>query len=125
MLQTRYNLAKRKGEPGGGESIVETAGYIPGEVRIKNLLMAGQRLAEARAEQYDWPDGVLTDDPIPFGRRMDTDMAEATQRGLELTDRLTKAMKKKIAETKRGDGPEPVSEPAQAPVTEEPPDGSA
>lgn len=96
MLQTRYALEKRKGEEGGGESIVETAGYIPGEVRIKQLLMAGQRLAEARAEQYDWPDGVITDDPIPFGRRLDTDMAEATQRGLELTARLGKAMEKKV-----------------------------
>lgn len=98
MLQTRYNLAKRYPEAGGGESKVETAGYIPAEIRIKQLLQAGEHLMEARAEQYDWPDGVLSESvPIPFGRRKDTDLAEASQEGLKLTARLQEQMRRRAA----------------------------
>lgn len=113
MLQTRYCLDKSVYEAGGGESMVETAGYVPAEVRIKQLFLAGERLAEARAEQFDWPDGVLTDVPIPFGRRKDTDMAEASQEGLRLTTRLQEQMRRRAAEENRREAdkkPEGVEE---------------
>lgn len=89
MLQTRYKRGKRELEKNSGEMIVETAGYIPAEIRIRSLLAAGKRLEEARAEMYDWPDGVLPDKyDIPFGRRLDTDMGEASQVALRVGERL-------------------------------------
>lgn len=35
------------------KEIVETAGYVPRQKTIENLLMCGQRLIESRMEEYD------------------------------------------------------------------------
>ena len=35
------------------KEIVETAGYVPRQKTIENLLLCGQRLVESRIEEYD------------------------------------------------------------------------
>ncbi len=35
------------------KEIVETAGYVPRQKTIENLLLCGQRLVESRMEEYD------------------------------------------------------------------------
>lgn len=88
MIQTRYNRDKapRDIEPGGGKSIVETSGYVPADVRIKELLMAGVRLADYRAERYDWPQGSIVDEDklVDPTRRPGYDMADAAQAALAI-----------------------------------------
>lgn len=88
MIQTRYNrdIAPRDIEPGGGKSIVETSGYVPADVRIKELLMAGVRLADYRAERYDWPQGSIVDEDklVDPTRRPGYDMADAAQAALAI-----------------------------------------
>lgn len=49
-------------EINSGEILVETAGYVPAEVRIREMIDAGQRLKEAREEAYDFGDGEAVPD---------------------------------------------------------------
>ena len=50
LFQTRYNRQERPGEINSGENLVERAGYIPAKIQIENLINAGIRLKEHRAE---------------------------------------------------------------------------
>lgn len=43
--------------PMSEELITETAGYVPPEVRIKEMIQAGAALQAFRAENYDFPYG--------------------------------------------------------------------
>ena len=53
---THYKPNKCTPESNSGEIKVETAGYIPAQKRIENLINAGQRLKEFRESQFDFPD---------------------------------------------------------------------
>lgn len=54
MLQTRYNRTKKDyREPGGGENLVEVAGYVSAKDRIERLINAGKNLLNFRKENYD------------------------------------------------------------------------
>jgi len=75
-LQTRYKLDPLVLEAGGGEILVETAGYVPADIRIKEFIEAGIRLADYRREAYD------------FGPDDEPDMEEALAR--EVAGRLKK-----------------------------------
>lgn len=49
-------------EVNSGQILVETAGYVPAEVRIREMIDAGQRLKEAREDAYDFRDGESVPD---------------------------------------------------------------
>ena len=51
-------------ESGGGEKLVEAAGYISAEEQILSMLQAGVRLDESRKELYDVEGDI--DDNISF-----------------------------------------------------------
>ena len=51
-------------ESGGGEKLVEAAGYISAEEQILSMLQAGVRLDESRKELYDVEGDI--DDHISF-----------------------------------------------------------
>lgn len=48
-------------EVGGGESLVEPAGYVPADVQIRGMIEAGMRLGDARREMYDYEGEVSLD----------------------------------------------------------------
>ena len=53
MFVTKFNF-KPIVQPLSDETeVVETAGYVPREKTIENLLLCGQRLIESRMEEYD------------------------------------------------------------------------
>lgn len=55
FIRSRYNCPPVAGEePGGGKRITETAGYVPAEIQITEMLLAGARLGEYRREMYDF-----------------------------------------------------------------------
>lgn len=68
--------------------IVETAGYIDAQTRINNLIMAGRRLVEARAEAYDLVDGQ-EDAEIDPTRSGDFDLADASAYQMSLNARFS------------------------------------
>ena len=57
LIYDNYNRPKVNQEPGGGEKITESAGYIPIKVQVETMLIVGQRLGEYRAEKYDYAGG--------------------------------------------------------------------
>ena len=48
-----YDFVRCKQELFDDTEIVETAGYVPRQKTIENLLACGQRLVESRMEEYD------------------------------------------------------------------------
>lgn len=80
-------------EPGGGEEIVDAAGYVPAEQQIITMINAGIRLDENRKEMYDY-EGPVTPD-LEFGdigfdvtRLPNTDPADIAQLQLLVNARL-------------------------------------
>lgn len=58
--------------PGGGEILVETAGYIPAEKQIIDMINAGIRLGTYR-EQFDYNDDYIDVDNVEVDPTRDPD----------------------------------------------------
>ncbi len=53
MFVTKWNFLEGEQSLFDDKEIVETAGYIPRQKVIENLLLCGQRLIESRMDEYD------------------------------------------------------------------------
>ena len=53
MFVTKWNFKESVQPLFDDNVIVETAGYVPRQKTIENLLLCGQRLVESRMEEYD------------------------------------------------------------------------
>lgn len=75
------------------EDLVEKAGYVPPHVLIESFMIAGRRL-QAHRQQFDFSSDEDLDlyysDPT---RRLDYDLADATQEELRLTQMFKDAKK--------------------------------
>lgn len=52
-FNTHYDFVPAKQEMYDDKEIVETAGYVPRQKTIENLIACGQRLIESRMEEFD------------------------------------------------------------------------
>lgn len=102
-LQTRYRLDPLVLEEGGGEILVETAGYVPADVRIREFIEAGIRLGEYRKEAYDFgaEDEVDFSEADPL-RNKAVDMAEVSQLTMTVKERLRKTAMTVVPEKEEG-----------------------
>ena len=87
-FNTQYDRVRQPAESNSGITLVERAGYIPAQQRIENLMLAGQRLAQARKEMYDFPDGKIDLNFIDPTRSKNYDLADGFQDGLKVEARL-------------------------------------
>lgn len=53
MFVTKWTFKESVQPFSDDKEIVETAGYVPRQKTIENLLLCGQRLIESRMEEYD------------------------------------------------------------------------
>lgn len=53
MFVTKFNFKPIEQSLVDETEVVETAGYVPREKTIENLLLCGKRLLESRMEEYD------------------------------------------------------------------------
>lgn len=53
MFVTKWTYVRNVQPLFDDKEIVETAGYVPRQKTIENLLLCGQRLIESRMEEYD------------------------------------------------------------------------
>ena len=53
MFVTKWTFEESVQPLHDDKEIVETAGYVPRQKTIENLLLCGQRLIESRMEEYD------------------------------------------------------------------------
>lgn len=51
---TAYDYVPPMGEKMDEHSLVETAGYVPTEKKIQQMMLAGERLLAVTADQYDY-----------------------------------------------------------------------
>lgn len=99
---TAYDRVLDKGEINSGEVIVETAGYVPAEKKILDMIRAGERLKRTRAEEFDFAEGQeVPDDFIDPTRSPNFDIADASimTRGAE--KRLDEQVESKKAEARK------------------------
>lgn len=83
------NPPETKGEEMNPISIVETAGYLPADVQIEQLIDAGKRLGEYRKDMYDMEAGEDIDDvAIDPTRSGAFDLADGTMLGRIALSRL-------------------------------------
>lgn len=92
-FMTKYERPDIKGEFNSGESLVETAGYIPAERQIMQLIDAGKRLDSYNKSQYDFVSIDDDDGSVDPTRRLDYDMAEASQGLAEVTRMIDESNK--------------------------------
>ena len=83
-------------------SLTEQAGYIPPQEQIESMILAGQRLNEARASQYDFAsEDDIDEDASDPTRRGNFDLADASQMAMEtemsLRDQALEANKSRKA----------------------------
>lgn len=97
---THYDPPKTDEEVNEGELLVETAGYIPAKQLIEQMIFAGQRLAEFRAEMYDYGPDDEDDGMVDPTRRPNFDMADASMMMDEVESKVISA--KKTAAQKAG-----------------------
>lgn len=101
MYKTPLNAMEFQKLPefNSGKKLVETAGYIPAQKRIENLMLAGQRLVAHRMELYDCPAGETFDEDLPCDptRSGDFDLADGTQMALGVNARLAEQAEKSAA----------------------------
>ena len=86
-------------ESGGGEKLVEAAGYISAEEQILSMLQAGIRLDESRKELYDVEGDIdenISFDSVGFDptRLPGFDPADASAIGRVVDERLKDQAKK-------------------------------
>lgn len=112
IFYTEYIRPKSDAEINSGEKKVETAGYIPAEIQIEDMIMAGQRLNQARAERFDFPDGRDDDLFMDPTRSPNFDLADASSLANMVDGRLSKAeaemeaKRKEAAEKKKAEDDE-------------------
>lgn len=89
IFQTPYTKQASVPEVGSPEILVERSGYISPQKQIENMILAGHRLRDYRASQFDFPDENSIDlrisDPT---RSANFDMADATQIQLSAEERI-------------------------------------
>lgn len=85
----------KKLEISRGGSKTEQCGYIPPSIRIREMVMAGQRLAAFRKEQFDCIKGEqdIEWNKIPVTRRKGVDLVDVMSSANELEKKLEKARK--------------------------------
>ena len=93
MTQFSDEPIKEEFEPGGGEEIVDAAGYVPAEQQILTMINAGIRLDENRREMYDYEGPVSVDTELgdigfDVTRLPNTDPADIAQLNLLVNARL-------------------------------------
>ena len=65
-------------------SETEQAGYIPPQIQIENMILAGERLNQTRKDMYDFSSAdEIDEDAYDPTRRANFDLADASQMAME------------------------------------------
>ena len=99
MFVTKFNYERIPQNEVDTKEIVETAGYVPRQKTIENLLLCGQRLVESRMEEYDGSTVEEALENASVVRVNDFDIAES----VAYLDKLSDEAKRNSARAKAGD----------------------
>nr|WAE43836.1 MAG: hypothetical protein [Microviridae sp.] len=81
IMYTHLNPPPQYKNPGGGEKLVETLGYVDANKQIQAMIFAGERLDASRNDfEFDFEDDESIDDTlVDETRDPNYDMADAFQ----------------------------------------------
>lgn len=94
-----YDFVPVKQDMHDDTQIVETAGYVPRQRTIENLIACGQRLMESRLEEYDGEDVDEALENASIARLNNFDYAES----VALLNKLSDEAERNSARAKAGD----------------------
>ena len=107
MFVTKWNFEEGEQSLFDDKEIVETAGYVPRQKTIENLLMCGQRLVESRMDEYDGATVEEALEKADITRSSDFDIVDA----FNMLDKLSE-------QEKSGAGQNGTSSGVSMPLTE-------
>lgn len=93
-FDTKYERKPYLGEKNSGEVLTEQAGYVPADVKILNMIEAGERLREYRLGYEFEDENSVPDDYFDPTRDPGFDMADASAMSAETLQRMAKSQKK-------------------------------
>lgn len=94
-----YDFVPVKQEFYDDTQIVETAGYVPRQKTIENLIACGQRLIESRLEEFDGADDKEALENASIARVNNFDYAES----VDLLNKLSDEAERNSVGAKAGD----------------------
>ena len=107
------NLAasrERKYEKLSTKSETEQAVYVPPQIQIENMLLAGRRLADARRDMYDFTSAdEIDEDAYDPTRSGNFDLADATRMAMEAEASIAESQKASKAASKASETPPEAS----------------
>lgn len=98
-FNTHYDFVPVKQELYDDKEIVETAGYVPRQKTIENLIACGQRLIDSRMEEFDGSTVEEALENASVCRVADFDVVES----VAYLDRLSDEAKRNKVGAKAGD----------------------
>lgn len=115
VIYDQYNRPPEAFEKVSDETITETAGYVPSDRQIEDMIIAGRRLNEARAQAFDFAPGEEDDgefyDPT---RSPGFDLADASRLVRNIAQKIKKQAKAESDEKNREAPRSEVSDGASA-----------
>lgn len=116
IFQTKYYRNYSDHELGGGERITEQAGYIPPDVQINNMILAGRRLEASRL--FDLENGEEDGEIDPL-RKPGIDLAEVGELKEKVKARLKKQYLDDLEKKEKNENKEKESEENSERVSED------
>lgn len=112
-IQTCFTHKSTPPEKNSGVCGVDRLGYVSAQKRIENMIIAGQRLIQARREEFDFPPDVEIDESfIDPTRSLNFDPADATQLSLAYNARKAERDALKASQAAQEGSGEAVPPPA-------------
>lgn len=102
-VYSHFKRPKDVKEINSGEQITETAGYIPADVQIQDMIAAGMRLGEYRREMYDFDaNEEVPEEYFDPTRSPGVDVVDVERAGLAINAKIAEAQEllKKAEEEK-------------------------
>lgn len=87
-FKTNYNRKPEPGEKNSGEKLVESAGYIPADRKIMDMINAGERL-QAYRSGYEFNEDEVPDGYYDPTREPNFDMADASELAINTMEKLS------------------------------------
>ena len=89
---SHFKRPKDVKEINSGEQITETAGYIPADVQIQDMIAAGMRLGEYRREMYDFDaNEEIPEDFMDITRIPGVDVVDVERAGIAVNAKIAEA----------------------------------
>jgi len=111
-INTKYDFDLEAPEKNDGQKVTETAGFIPPNVRIRQMIESGERLDEWKKDNFDYDD-IGQDDGTSYDESRDMDVNDLHEAGTKALNRLRENETNAAKKQKQTAKPEEVKKPEE------------